>query len=58
MLTENSTQYSTVTYVGKEFEKDFSVKLNHLSVHLKLIQYCKLTILQYKIKIKLQEETA
>ena len=49
--TGNSTQYSVVTYMGKESEKEWIyvyVKLNHFAVHLKLIQHCKSTILQYK----------
>ena len=33
------------------------VQLNHSAVHLKLIQHCKSTILQYKIKIKLKKKT-
>ena len=32
------------------------ITLNHFAVHLKLTQYCKSTILQYKIKIKLKEQ--
>ena len=28
------------------------VKLNHLAVHLKLMQHCKSTTFQYKIKIE------
>ena len=40
--------------MGKEPEKGWIyVYLNHLAVHLKLTQHCKSTILQYKIKIKL-----
>ena len=42
----------------KESEKEqiyVHVKLNHLAVHLKLMQHCKATTLQYKIKI--QKET-
>ena len=51
--TGNSTQYSLITYKGKESEKEqiyVYVKLNHFAVHLKLTQHCKSTILQYKIK--------
>ena len=51
----SSTQYSIITYMGKDSEKEWiyvHVKLNHFAVHLKLIHHCKLTILQYKVKIK------
>ena len=38
--------------MGKEFDKvHIYLYLNHLAVHLKLIQHCQLNILQYKIKI-------
>ena len=59
---ENATQYSVVTYMGKESEKNrymymqlyivIYVQLHHFAVHLKPKQYYKKTILQYKIKIK------
>ena len=42
--------------MGKESEKEWIyayVQLNHFSIHLKLTQHCKSTVLQYKIKIKL-----
>ena len=51
--TGNSTQYSVITYVGKESEKEgicIYLSLNHFTVHLKLTQYCESTILQYKVK--------
>ena len=41
--------------MGKEPEKEWiyvDVYLNHFAAHLKLIQHCKSTIFQYKIKIK------
>ena len=41
--------------MGKEFEREFTyvyVELNNFAVYLKLTQHCKLTINQYKIKIK------
>ena len=44
-----------ITYVGERSEKErmrVCVKLSHFSVHLKLTQQCKSTILEYKIKIK------
>ena len=50
-----STQYSVITYMGKESEKEWIyvyVQLNHFAAHLKLTQHCKSTIFQYKIKIK------
>ena len=53
--TGNSTQYSMITYMGKEPEKEWTyvyVYLNHFAVYLKLTQHCKSTTLQYKIKIK------
>ena len=42
--------------MGKESNKEYIyiyvyAKQNHFAVHLKLIQYCKSNILQYKIKI-------
>ena len=39
--TGNSTQYSVTTYIGKESEKEWIyvyVKLNHFTLHLKLMQ--------------------
>ena len=47
--TGNSTQYSMITYMRKESEKQgihAHVKLNHFAVHLKLTQHCLSTILQ------------
>ena len=41
--------------MGKEFEKEeiyVYVYLNHFDVYLKLIQFCKSTVLHYKIKMK------
>ena len=41
--TENSTQYSVVTYMGKECIKEWIyvyVWLSHFAVHLKLSQHC------------------
>ena len=40
--TQNSTQYTEITQMGKEFEKEeihthTHIKLNHSAVHLKLI---------------------
>ena len=40
--TGNSAQYSAITYVGKEFEKEeirVYVQLNHFAVRLKLSQH-------------------
>ena len=37
--------------MGQESEKEWIyvyVELNHFAIHLKLTQYCKSTILQYK----------
>ena len=42
--TGKSSQYSVVTYKGKESEKKVIyvfVKIIHVAVHLKLIQHCK-----------------
>ena len=42
--------------MGKESEKEWIyvyVQLNHFPVYLKQTQHCESTILQYKIKIKL-----
>ena len=38
--TENSTQYSVITYMGKEAEKEY-VYMAYFAVHLKLMQHCK-----------------
>ena len=40
----NYTQYSVVTYIGKESEKEWNMympKLIHLATHSKLTQCCK-----------------
>ena len=51
--TGSSTQYSVITYVEKEFEKEcIYVQLNHSAAHLKLTQHYTSTIFQHKIKIK------
>ena len=45
--TGNRTQYSVITYMGKESEEEWiylPVGLNHCVVHLKLAQHCKSTI--------------
>ena len=47
--TGNSTQYSVITYMRKESEKEWiyvCASLNHFTVHLKLTQYGKSTTLQ------------
>ena len=49
--TGNSTQYSVITHLGKESEKEH-VSLNHFAIHLKLRQHCKSTIIKMKIKFK------
>ena len=58
--TGNSTQYSAITYMGKEFEKEWMyvcIYLHHFAGHLlKLTQHCKSIKLQNKIKIKLEKE--
>ena len=44
--TGNSTQYSVMTDMGKESEKEWIyvyVELTHFVVHLKLTQDCKVT---------------
>ena len=44
--------------MGKESEKEWIhvyAKLKHFAVYLKLTYYCKSTILQYKIKIKIKK---
>ena len=56
--TRNSTQYSVITYMRKESEKEYIYvygKLSYFAVCLKLTQHCKSTVLQYKIKIKLKK---
>ena len=47
--TGNSTQYSVITYMRKESEKEWIyvyVLLNHFAVYLKITQYCESIILQ------------
>ena len=46
--------------MGKDSEKEWIYVYmynNHFAVHLKLLQHCKSTILQYKIKIKLKKKS-
>ena len=47
--TRNYTQYFIITYKGKECENVY-IYMNHCAIYLKLTWYCKLTILQLKIK--------
>ena len=47
--TRSSTQYSVITYMRKESEKEWIyvyVLLNHFAVYLKITQYCESIILQ------------
>ena len=58
--TGNSTLNSVITYVGKGSGKEWIymyVQQNHFAVHPKLTEHCKSSILQYKIKIKLNWKT-
>ena len=51
--TGNTTQHSVVTYMGKEFGKEWIYVygwLNHFALHLKLTQHYKSTVLQCKMK--------
>ena len=53
--TGNSTQYSVMTYMGKESGKEWIyvfVLQIRFAVHLKLRQHCKSTILQFKIFVE------
>ena len=51
--TGNYIQYLVTNYNGKESEKiQRYILLNHFAVNQKLIQHCKLTILQLKRKKK------
>ena len=46
--------------MGKESEKEYIsvyAELNHFAVHLKLIQHCQSTILQYKVKMEFKNYT-
>ena len=40
----------TITYMGKEPEKNVYIQLNHFGIHLKLTQHHKSAILKFKIK--------
>ena len=47
--TENSTQYSIITYTGKKSKKQWInvyIQLIHFAVQQKVIQHCKSTICQ------------
>ena len=47
--TENSTQYSVMTYMEEESKTEWlhvCVQLNHCAVHMGLIQRCKSTMHQ------------
>ena len=49
----NSMQYSVITYMGKESEKEWIyiyIQLNHFAVHLKLLQHCKSTVTPINLK--------
>ena len=54
--TGNYIHYLVINYNGKELKKyryiHIYVELNHFSVHLKLTQYCKSNILQFKERKK------
>ena len=50
--TGNSTQYSVMTYMGKESKKEWMyvyIELNLFAVQLKLTQHCKSTIHLYQL---------
>ena len=51
-----STQYSIVTYMGKDSEEDWMYMYNYFPVHPEWTQHCKYTIFQCKIKIKKVKE--
>ena len=56
--TGNFTQYSVTIYLGKEFEKEWRyIYINCFAVYLKLTLH-KSTMLQHKIKIKLQKSSS
>ena len=40
----NSTQYSVITYMRKEPNKNECMYSNHFAVHRKLTQHCKPTV--------------
>lgn len=44
----NCIQCLVITYNGKESERIDIYALSYFAVHLKVIQHCKLTIIQYK----------
>ena len=53
--TGNSTQYSVIAYMGKEYKKEWihvypSMQMIHFTLHLKPTQCCKPTTLQLKKK--------
>ena len=56
--TGNSTQYSVITSMEKESEKEYMHMYNWITVvHLKLTQYLEAIILHsYKIKIKFKNK--
>ena len=57
--TGNSTQYSVMTYMGKEFLKEWIyvyVCLIHFAVHPKLTQHGKATLLLFKFFKKLEKK--
>ena len=48
-IAQGTTQYSVITYMRKESEKEWIyvyVLLNHFAVYLKITQYCESIILQ------------
>ena len=53
--TGNSTQYSPITYMGRELEKEWVcvyVELIYFPIYLKLTPHCKSATLQKNLKIK------
>ena len=50
--TGNYIQYLAITMMEKNLKENMYayVSLNHFAVHLKLMQYCKSTVLQLKIE--------
>ena len=52
----NSTQYSVITYLGKESEKGWIyVYMNHFAVHLKLTQHYNHLYSNMKIKTAIKD---
>ena len=51
--TGNHIQYLVATYKGKDLKKNTYIYMipNHFTVHLKLTQHCKSTILQLKTSL-------